>query len=318
MVDKSSKIFVAGHNGMVGKAICKILKQNKFENILVSKRCELDLRNKQDVFNFFSTHKPDCVIMAAAKVGGIDFNEREKYKFLVENLEIELNTIEAALKNDVKNFIFLGSSCIYPKNCDQPMKEEYLLSSKLEKTNEGYALAKICGLKMCEYLRESLKFNYVSVMPCNLYGENDNFHLKNSHVIPGLLRKFHQAKVGGKKSVEVWGTGEPLREFLHVDDLANAILMLLENSADYSVLNAGSSNEISIKDLAVLIKEITSYDGEIAFNTNYSNGTMRKVMDSSRLNKMGWSARIDLRDGLQAVYQWALDNNKFDEIDIAA
>lgn len=304
MINSQDLIFVAGHNGMVGSAVLRELNKRGFKNIVTKNRSELDLTNQSEVLTFFKTHKPKIVIDAAAKVGGILANHENPYDFLLLNTQIQNNLIQSSLKNGTETFVFLGSSCIYPKFSKQPIKEEYLLSDQLEPTNQWYALAKIQGVKLCEAINRQFEKNYYSLMPTNLYGPNDNFDLHTSHVIPALIRKFHEAKVNKSGKVVLWGTGNPFREFLHVDDLASAIIFSLENKMNYNLLNVGSSEEITIKNLALLISEITEFDGEIIWDENKPDGTPRKLMDSSKLFSLGWEPKIDLKSGLQATYQF--------------
>jgi GDP-L-fucose synthase len=309
----NKKIYVAGHNGMVGSAIVRQLSKNGFENIITAEFSKLDLRNQKSVENFISDSKPEIVIMAAAKVGGILANNTYRAEFIYDNLMIQTNLIHSSYLNKVEKLIFLGSSCIYPKLAPQPLKEEYLLSGYLEGTNEPYAIAKIAGIKMCENYYKQYGCNFISVMPTNLYGVNDNFDLQTSHVLPALIRKFHEAKVNKKEFLEIWGTGTPLREFLFVDDLAEAILFLLEKidadnlySLGISQLNIGTGNDISILELAKLISEIVDYNGEIRFDSSKPDGTPRKLMDVSRINSLGWKYKTELREGIEKTYQWFL------------
>lgn len=308
-MNKDDKIFVAGHNGMVGSAILRKLQQKGFSNIIVRSSSELDLRNQEAVSMFFKTEKPDYVFLAAAKVGGIYANNAYKAEFIYDNLMIATNVIHTAYLNDVTKLLFLGSSCIYPKFSDQPINEKYLLTGALEPTNEPYAIAKIAGLKMCDFYRDQFGCNFISAMPTNLYGPNDNYDLKNSHVIPALIRKFHEAKKNDKEEVEVWGTGSPLREFLHVDDLAEACLFLMENYSDYGHVNVGTGKDLSIKELAELIQEVVEFKGEIHWNSNYPDGAPRKLLDVTKINQMGWRHYIELKEGLKTVYSnWSSSN----------
>jgi GDP-L-fucose synthase len=302
-MDKQAKIYVAGHRGMVGSALVRKLKAKGFDNLVYKTSRELDLRNQQDVGDFFEREKPAYVFLAAAKVGGILANNVYRGEFIYDNLMIEANIIHSSHVHGVKKLLFLGSSCIYPKMADQPMKEEALLSGYLEPTNEPYAIAKIAGIKLCENYRSQYGSDFISAMPTNLYGPNDNYDLKNSHVLPALLRKFHEAKVNGEESVTIWGTGSPFREFLHVDDLAEACYFLMENYSDSQFVNVGTGSEIRIYDLAVLIKEIVGFEGEIIKDTSKPDGTPRKLMDSSRILTMGWSPKISLKEGIQSVYR---------------
>ena len=302
-MNKTDKIFVAGHRGMVGSAIVRRLQKDGFTNIVTRTSKELDLREQQPVRDFFASEKPDIVVLAAAKVGGIHANNVYRAQFLHENLMIQNNVIDSAYRNGVKKLLFLGSSCIYPKMAPQPLKEESLLTGLLEQTNEPYAIAKIAGIKMAESYRRQYGVNYISAMPTNLYGPNDNYDLNNSHVLPALIRKFHTAKVTNAPSVEVWGTGSPMREFLHVDDLADACFFLLQNYDEELFLNIGTGEDLTIKALAEMIKEIVGYSGELKWNTEKPDGTPRKLMDVSRLHKLGWKHRIGLREGITAVYE---------------
>ena len=306
-MNKSDKIYVAGHNGMVGSAIIRQLKSNSFTNLLVKTSKELDLTNQQAVNSFFETEKPDYVFLAAAKVGGIHANNVYRADFLYQNLMIEANVIHAAYLNKVTKLLFLGSSCIYPKMAPQPLKEEYLLTGFLEATNEPYAIAKIAGIKLCESYRRQYGCNFISAMPTNLYGPNDNYDLNNSHVLPALIRKFHTAKLENQLQVEIWGTGTPLREFLHVDDLAAACLFLMKNYNEELFVNVGSGTDISIKDLALLVKKTVGYKGDLVFNTSKPDGTPRKLMDVSRLNQLGWRHNISLEEGIKTVYEEVKD-----------
>jgi GDP-L-fucose synthase len=297
----SSKIYIAGHRGMVGSAIHRNLTAKGFTNIVVKTSSELDLRNQAAVDSFFEKETPQYVFLAAAKVGGIVANNTYRGEFIYENLMIQNNVVHAAWKNGVKKLLFLGSSCIYPKMCPQPIKEEYLLSDYLEYTNEPYAIAKIAGLKLCESYRKQYGVDMISAMPTNLYGPNDNYDLNNSHVLPALIRKFHEAKMSGKPEVEIWGTGSPKREFLHVDDLAAACVYLMENYSGDQHVNVGTGEDISIRDLAQLVMELTGYTGKLVFNTEKPDGTPRKLLDVSKLNGLGWKHRIQLRDGIKMV-----------------
>ena len=306
-MNKSDKIYVAGHNGMVGSAIVRQLKSNGFTNLLVKPSKELDLTNQQAVNSFFETEKLDYVFLAAAKVGGIHANNVYRADFLYQNLMIEANVIHAAYLNKVTKLLFLGSSCIYPKMAPQPLKEEYLLTGFLEATNEPYAIAKIAGIKLCESYRRQYGCNFISAMPTNLYGPNDNYDLNNSHVLPALIRKFHTAKLENQLQVEIWGTGTPLREFLHVDDLAAACLFLMKNYNAELFVNVGSGTDISIKDLALLVKKTVGYKGDLVFNISKPDGTPRKLMDVSRINQLGWKHNISLEEGIKTVYEEVKD-----------
>lgn len=303
LTDKNAVIFVAGANGMVGSAIVRALKTKGYKNILTPNSKELDLSNQLAVNSWFEINKPDYVFLAAAKVGGIMANNTFRADFLYVNLMIEANIIHASHVNQVKKLLFLGSSCIYPKLAPQPLKEEYLLTGELEYTNEPYAIAKIAGIKLAENYRKQYQSAFISAMPTNLYGPNDNYDLNNSHVLPALIRKFHEAKTHGAKDVTIWGTGSPLREFLHVDDLANACIFLMESYEGDEWLNIGVGNDISIKDLALLIKDIVGFEGELIFDTSKPDGTPRKLMDVSKINNLGWKAEISLEEGIKAVYE---------------
>ena len=302
-MEKNAKIYVAGHRGMVGSAICRKLKSEGYNNILTRTSSELDLRNQAAVEEFFATQKPDFVVLAAAKVGGIQANNIYRADFLYDNLIIEANVIHSAYKNKVRKLLFLGSSCIYPKMAPQPLVEDALLTGLLEPTNEPYAIAKIAGIKLCEAYRDQYDANFISAMPTNLYGPNDNYDLHNSHVLPALIRKFHEAKNSGAEKVEIWGTGSPMREFLHVDDLATACVYLMEEYDGKQFVNIGTGEDIAIKDLALLIKEIVGFEGELTFDTSKPDGTPRKLMDVSRIHALGWKHEIDLKQGIKSVYK---------------
>jgi GDP-L-fucose synthase len=304
LMNKDSKIYVAGHRGLVGSAIMRKLQQEGYTNIITRTHKELDLTNQAQTQEFFEKEKPEYVFLAAAKVGGIHANNTYPADFAYINIMIESNVIKASYDYGVKKLLFLGSSCIYPKLCPQPIKEEYLLTGSLEKTNEAYAIAKIAGLKMCQYFNRQYGTNYISVMPTNLYGPNDNFDLETSHVLPALIRKFHEAKINNKPYVEVWGTGTPRREFLYVDDLADAVVYLMNNYNENEPLNIGTGKDITIKELAELIKEIVGYEGEIKFDTTKPDGTPRKLLDVSRLHNAGWEHKITLREGIENTYEW--------------
>ncbi len=301
-MNKNDKIYVAGHRGMVGSAIVRHLQSRGFQNLILRTSSELDLRDQNSVFQFFKKEKPAYVFLAAAKVGGINANNVYRAEFIYDNMAIELNVIEASRINQVKKLLFLGSSCIYPKNAPQPLKEEYLLSGKLESTNEPYALAKIAGIKLCEAYYDQYGCNFISAMPTNLFGPNDNYDLEKSHVLPALIRKFHEAKINQQPNVTVWGSGEPFREFLHVDDLAEACYILMENYNEKEFVNVGFGDDIKIKELAVLIKGIVDYKGEILFDLSRPDGTVRKLMDSTKIRKLGWSPKISLKDGISMTY----------------
>ena len=298
---KDSKIYIAGHNGMVGSAILRYLKFKGFNNLIYANSSELDLRNQQSVKEFFILQKPEYVFLAAAKVGGILANNTYRAEFLYDNLMIQNNVIHQSYKNNVKKLLFLGSSCIYPKLAPQPLKEEYLLSGFLENTNEPYAIAKIAGIKLCEYYRQQYNCNFISAMPCNLYGPNDNYDLRNSHFLPAMFRKFHEAIKENISSVEIWGDGSPLREFLHVDDFADACLFLMQNYNERLFINVGSGIENSIEEIAKMIKRKIGYKGQLVFNHNLPNGTPRKIMDVSRINNLGWISKITLEQGISKM-----------------
>lgn len=301
-MNKSSKILILGGNGLVGSAIKEELLKSGYENILTPSRKELNLLNQSETISYFQKESPEYVFDAAAKVGGIYANNKYRADFIFENLSIQNNTFEGAFKANVSKLLFLGSSCIYPKNCPQPIKEEYLLSGKLEETNEPYAIAKIAGLKLAENFRRQYGKMYFSVMPTNLYGLNDNFHSKNSHVIPGLIKRMHETIENGSKTFEVWGTGTPKREFLFVNDLASACIHLMESDQDLPYhINVGTGEDLMIKDLAKLIGDIMGYKGDFNFNTDFPDGTPRKVLDVSRINTLGWSPKFDLESGLRLV-----------------
>ena len=304
-MNKNDKIFVAGHRGLVGSAIKRELEKKGYTNIVTRTHKELDLTDSKAVSEFFEAEKPDYVILSAAKVGGIQGNNTFPVEFFTENMKIQLNVITNAFKQNVKKLLFLGSSCIYPKNAPQPMKEEYLLSSKLEKTNEMYALAKISGLKLCAAYNREYNTDYISVMPCNLYGLNDNYDTKNAHVLPMLVRRFHEAKEAGLKEVTVWGTGTPLREFMYAGDLAKAVVYLMENKSAKEIgefINIGTGTEVTILELAQMIKKIVGFEGELVFDKSKPDGTMRKLMDVSRINNLGWKAETSLEEGIKIVY----------------
>jgi GDP-L-fucose synthase len=308
-MEKQAKIYVAGHRGMAGSAILRKLQKEGYTNIIQKKSDELDLRDQRAVNEFFEKEKPDYVFLAAAKVGGIQANNIYRGKFLYENLMIEANVIHAAYKSDVKKLMFLGSSCIYPKLAPQPLREEYLLTGLLEETNEPYAIAKIAGIKLCEAYRAQYGCNFIAVMPTNLYGPNDKYDLNNSHVLPSLLRKMITAKQTNAPFVEIWGSGTPRREFLHVDDLADACFFLMENYNDAGFINIGTGEDIAIRDLTLLIKEIAGFSGEIKYNTSKPDGTPRKLMDVSILEFLGWKASIPLPEGIKRVYNEVKDYN---------
>ena len=302
-MEKNAKIYVAGHRGMVGSAIFRKLKAEGYTNLVIRNSQELDLRNQQAVADFFAAEKPDYVFLAAAKVGGIVANNTYRADFLYENLAIQNNVIHQAYLQGAKKLLFLGSSCIYPKFAPQPLKEDYLLTGLLEPTNEPYAIAKIAGIKLCDAYRDQYGCNFISVMPTNLYGYNDNYHPENSHVLPALIRKFHEAKTSGAASVIVWGTGSPLREFLFADDLADACYFLMQEYNEAGLVNIGTGHDLSIKDLALLIKEVVGFTGDLVFDTSKPDGTPRKLLDVSKLHTLGWKHRIALQEGLALAYQ---------------
>ncbi|MDO3642485.1 GDP-L-fucose synthase [Mucilaginibacter sp. L3T2-6] len=302
-MDKNNKIYIAGHRGMVGSAIHRKLKREGFTNFVTRTSDELDLRNQQQVADFFETEQPDYVFLAAAKVGGIVANNTYRADFLYDNLQIQNNVIHSSYLNGVKKLMFLGSSCIYPKLAPQPLKEEYLLTGLLEPTNEPYAIAKIAGIKMCDAYRAQYGCNFISVMPTNLYGYNDNYHPQNSHVLPALIRRFHEAKEQGLPDVTIWGTGSPKREFLFADDLAEACYYLMQHYDEEGLVNIGTGEDLSIKDLAFLIKDIIGYAGEIKFDVNKPDGTPRKLMDVTKLHNKGWRHTIELPEGIRLAYQ---------------
>jgi GDP-L-fucose synthase len=308
-MQKEDKIYIAGHNGMVGSAICRCLKQNGYKNLVTASSQELDLRDQSAVAAFFENERPDFVFLAAAKVGGIQANNLFRADFLYDNLAIELNVIHNAFLSRVKKLLFLGSSCIYPKMAPQPLKEEYLLSGVLEPTNEPYAIAKIAGIKLCESYRSQHGCNFISAMPTNLYGYGDNYHPENSHVLPALIRRFHFAKVNNEKTVTVWGSGSPLREFLFSDDLAEACLFLMDQYDGASIINVGSGQEISISGLAELVRSIVGFSGQIVCDHEKPDGTPRKLLDVSKLNGLGWKATTQLADGIKLAYQDFLKNH---------
>ncbi len=322
-MNKQSKIYIAGHRGMVGSAIWRNLAAKGYSNLIGRTSKELDLRNQKAVVDFFETEKPEIVIDSAARVGGILANNEYPYHFLMENLQIQNNLIDAAHKYDVQKFIFLGSSCIYPKLAPQPLKEEYLLTDSLEPTNEWYAIAKIAGVKACESIRKQFGKDFVSLMPTNLYGPHDNFDLKTSHVLPAMIRKFHEAKIKSQNAkalepvegVELWGSGSPMREFLHVDDLAEAVSFALENKLQDNLYNVGTGKDLTIKELAETIQEIVGHQGEIIWDSSKPDGTPRKLMDVSKMDQAGWQAKIELKEGIKKTYQWFLENeDSFKEV----
>jgi len=306
-MEKDARIFVAGHRGLVGSAILRRLKRSGFANLLLRSYEQLDLERQERVEAFFDRERPDYVFLAAAKVGGIWANSTFPAEFIYNNLVIETNVVHASYLHGVRKLLFLGSSCIYPKHCPQPMREEYLLSGYLEPTNEPYAVAKIAGIKMCQAYNRQYGARFISVMPTNLYGPGDNFDLQTSHVLPALIRKFHEAKTNGDKSVEIWGTGTPRREFLYVDDLADACLFLMNHYEEDDIINVGSGKDQSIRELAGLIGEIVGFEGELRFDHTRPDGTPLKLLDVSRLTALGWRARTPLREGIKQAYQWYLD-----------
>ncbi|MFA5026127.1 MAG: GDP-L-fucose synthase [Candidatus Shapirobacteria bacterium] len=307
-MNKDSKIYIAGHRGMVGSAILRKFVREGYKNLIIKSHDELNLLNQKDVEDFFEKEKPEYVVDAAAKVGGIKANSEHQADFLWENIQIQNNIIGSALKNDIKKFLFLGSSCIYPRESPQPIKEEYLLTGKLEPTNEGYAIAKISGMKLCEKIYEQYGKTFISCMPTNIYGENDNFNVDNSHVISALIRRVHEAKESNSKTVSIWGTGSALREFLYVDDLAEAVFVLMDIYNDKHFLNVGTGEEISIKELALLIKDVVGFEGELVFDTTKPDGMPRKLLDVSKINALGWKAKIGLREGLEKTYKYFCEN----------
>ncbi|WP_313581536.1 GDP-L-fucose synthase [Chishuiella sp.] len=316
-MDKNKKIYIAGHNGMVGSAIWRQLLSNGYTNLIGKSSKELDLRNQFAVKEFFEKEQPDVVIDAAARVGGILANNSYPYQFLMENMQIQNNLIDNSLLNNVEKFIFLGSSCIYPKFASQPLKEEYLLTDSLEPTNEWYAVAKITGIKSCEAIRKQFDKDYVSLMPTNLYGTYDNFDLNTSHVLPAMIRKFHEAKVNNNTPVTLWGSGTPLREFLFVDDMAASVIFALENKLPEHLYNVGTGEDLTIKALAELIQSIVGHTGDIIWDSEKPDGTPRKLMDISKMHALGWKHKIGLSEGIQQTYQWFLENqDNFKEVKI--
>lgn len=307
---KNTKIYIAGHKGMVGSAIWRALMQLGYTNLIGKSSQELDLRNQNAVAAFYAKEKPEVVIDAAARVGGILANNHFPYQFLMENMQIQNNLIDGAYKAGIQKFIFLGSSCIYPKLAPQPLKEAYLLTDSLEPTNEWYAIAKIAGVKTCEAIRKQFGLDYVSLMPTNLYGSNDNFDLQTSHVLPAMIRKFHEAKINGNSAVQLWGSGAPMREFLFVDDLAKAVLFALENRLPEHLYNVGTGSDISIKDLALIIQDVTGHTGAIEWDASKPDGTPRKLLDVTKLNGLGWKAHVELEEGIKLTYDWFLANQE--------
>jgi len=315
MLSKNTKIYIAGHRGMVGSAVWRALESKGYSNLIGKTSKELDLRNQQAVINFYNQEQPEVVINAAAKVGGILANNDFPYQFLMENMQIQNNLIDGAHKEGIEKFIFLGSSCIYPKFAKQPLKEEYLLTASLEPTNEWYAIAKITGVKACQAIRKQYNRDYVSLMPTNLYGSFDNFDLQSSHVLPAMLRKFHEAKLNKHSDVILWGTGTPMREFLFVDDMAEAVVHALENNLPEYLYNIGTGKDITIKELAETIQKVIGHQGNIIWDVSKPNGTPRKLMDVSKMKKFGWQYSTELEDGIKNTYKWFLENiNNFKEI----
>jgi GDP-L-fucose synthase len=302
MMQKTDKIYIAGHNGMVGSAILQALTERGYTNCVFRSSATLDLRNQAAVESFFIEEKPKYVFLAAAKVGGIVANNTFRAEFLYDNLLIVSNIIHAAYKNGVNKLLFLGSSCIYPKMAEQPIREESLLTGPLEKTNEPYAIAKIAGIKLCEAYRDQYGANFISVMPTNLYGKNDNYHPEHAHVLPALIRRFHEAKLQGQKEVTIWGSGNPKREFLFADDLADACLFLMDHYNEKEIINIGCGIDLTIKELALLVKEVTGFEGELVFDTGKPDGTPRKLLDVSKMNKLGWHYKTGLKEGIQIAY----------------
>ncbi len=307
-MEKNSKIYIAGHRGLVSSAIVRNLEAQGFSNLVLKTHKELDLLDARAVADFFTQEKPEYVFLAAAKVGGIQANNTHPAEFIFQNLEVQNNVIHNAYLNGVKKLLFLGSSCIYPRDCAQPIKEEYLLTGPLEKTNEAYAVAKIAGIKMCEAYNKQYGTKFISVMPTNLYGPNDNFDLESSHVLPALLRKFHDAKIENKKEVVMWGTGSPMREFLHVDDLADASVHLMKTYDGNEIINIGTGEDITIKNLSSMIKEIIGFNGAIINDTTKPDGTPKKLLDVSKLHSLGWKHKVDLKGGIKMTYEWFLKN----------
>jgi GDP-L-fucose synthase len=307
-MDKNAKIYIAGHNGMVGSAIWRVLTAKGYTNLIGVSSAVLDLKNQQAVSDFIATEKPEVIIDAAAKVGGILANNNYPFQFLMENIQIQNNLIDSALKAGIEKFIFLGSSCIYPKLAPQPLKEDYLLTGELEPTNEWYAIAKITGVKACQAIRNQFGKDYVSLMPTNLYGKNDNFDLNTSHVLPAMMRKFHEAKVNNHAPVILWGSGTPMREFLFVDDMAKAVVFALENKLPDYLYNVGTGEDLTIKQLAETIQKITGHQGEIIWDSTKPDGTPRKLMDISKMHALGWKHQVQLEEGIQKTYNWFLEN----------
>lgn len=310
MMEKTAKIYVAGHRGLVGSAIMRSLQRQGYDNVIVRSHAEMDLRNQAEVNRFFDQEKPEYVLLAAAKVGGIWANSQAPADFCYDNLMISANVVHAAYEHKVKKLLFLGSSCIYPKLAPQPIKEEYLLTGALEPTNEGYALAKISGMQLCKFYRRQYGCDFISAMPTNLYGINDNFDLNSSHVLPAMIRKFHEAKMENKPEVVLWGTGKVLREFLYVDDLADALVHLMNHYSAESHVNIGTGEDLSIHDLALIVKETVGYQGKIVYDSSKPDGTPRKLLDVSLLHSTGWHHKTSLQEGIKTVYQWYQEQNQ--------
>lgn len=314
-MDKTTKIYIAGHNGMVGSAVWRALESKGYSNLIGKTSSELDLKNQKAVYDFYNSEKPEAVINAAAKVGGILANNDFPYQFLMENIQIQNNLIDGAFKNGIEKFIFLGSSCIYPKFAQQPLKESYLLTDSLEPTNEWYAIAKITGVKACQAIRKQYNKDFVSLMPTNLYGYFDNFDLKSSHVLPAMIRKFHEAKINKHSDVTLWGSGTPMREFLYVNDMAEAVVFALENKLPEYLYNVGSGKDLTIKELAETIQKVIGHNGNIIWDTTKPDGTPRKLMDISKMKHIGWEYSTELSDGIEKTYKWFLENiNNIKEI----
>jgi GDP-L-fucose synthase len=310
-MQKDASIYIAGHRGLVGSNLKQLFEQRGYSKILAPARSELDLLDQQAVVKFFEQERPEYAIICAAKVGGILFNNQYQADFLYENVLLAANVVHAAHLSGVKKLLFLGSSCIYPRQATQPIREESLLTGPLEPTNEGYALAKIVGLKLCEKYRQQYGRNFISAMPTNLYGPGDNFHPDHSHVIPGMMRRFHEAKINDAKQVTIWGSGSPMREFLYITDLAEALFLLMERYEEAGTINVGTGQDVSISELAVLMKEVTGFQGEIVYDRSKPDGMMRKVLDVSRINSLGWKPRVSLKEGLNKTYSWAVENGVF-------
>lgn len=308
IMDRNSKIYVAGHRGMVGSAIIRRLEKSGYINLITKTSTELNLCNQQDVETFICAEKPDCVILAAAKVGGIGANIKYPAEFLIENIQIQTNVIHSSFKNGVKNLIFLGSSCIYPTASQQPLKEEYLLDGKLEPTNEGYAIAKIAGLKACEYYNKEYGLNYISIMPPNLYGINDNFDPDNSHIVAALLKKMHDAKIKNQTSVEIWGSGNQCRELMYVDDLADAVIYIMGRYHEAQFINIGTGVDATVREIAETVKSVVGYRGNLIFDTSKPDGMYRKVLDVTKINELGWKSKVSFEEGVRLTYQWYLNN----------